>query len=947
MGFDIALSGIRAASNELNVTGNNIANASTTGFKRSRVEFGDVFATSVLGAGGNAVGSGVRVLDTRQNFSDGGITITERPLDLAINGTGFFVLNQDGETLYTRAGEFGLDDNGFIVSNTGARLQGFSADSEGNISGIASDLEIPTSNIDPQRTTLAEVEVNLDAGSEVLQSVGSQFISNGPQIGEARIGLIESTTTTLSSNGFTLPINGVNFSTDSIDFSVQLTNSDGNNGLVPVSLSSTAGVPASVDDFNDLRTLVSVINAQLSSPGGGASGIDVVAEAIDNQDGTYGIDFRASIEGESSNIDIINGASNVGASSIGLSDTELSGNGFTLPVATNFATGDITFNVTLANAAAGNGTAAITLDAANGVPNPVSTAVEAQTLVDVINTQLAAAPVDVQARLVDDGTNLSIAFSSNAGGTNPDITLAAVSASANDIGIDAAALPTSVGLTDVSGLEQVSNGYSAQELTVTDPDGNEVDFTSRRNVSAAVTAAELNALQGITATATTNATITDFNNTSTNLRLTLNGVELAGETLSSLATEINGLTTTRLPGITAVFDGATLLINSSGGADLSFQINGEDGDNITVLGGNTGSQPQTLEIEDGTTPGFVRTDTTPFNGLGNGVVVGGELNIIVEEGFRLSNINPPAAGLFQAFAIDDDGFVDTSGDQFTEVTLNDFDPGDQSTYNSATSLTIFDSLGNPHVLTQFFVRQSFNPELPITNTNSPNHWQVHVQIDGEDVGDPSSAAAPRATFDLFFDENGAIDNNRTQEILITNWTPLGPDGQPNGAEGPQNLLAGAATPLPDPPTSSNFVVDLTQSTQRGANFSVDSVDQNGFTTGRLAGVNIDDAGILFARYTNGESLVLGQLALANFPNEEGLQPVGDTAWAENFESGEPSIGPANTGALGAIQSGALEESNVDLSAELVNLIIAQRNYQANAQTIETEDAVTQTIINLN
>jgi flagellar hook protein FlgE len=114
----------------------------------------------------------------------------------------------------------------------------------------------------------------------------------------------------------------------------------------------------------------------------------------------------------------------------------------------------------------------------------------------------------------------------------------------------------------------------------------------------------------------------------------------------------------------------------------------------------------------------------------------------------------------------------------------------------------------------------------------------------------------------------------------------------------------------------------------------------------LIGLEINSTGEVFARYTNGEALILGQVAMASFANEQGLSPLGETSWAQSFESGEPVIGEPLTGTLGAIQSGALEESNVDLSEELVRLIIAQRNFQANAKTIETADTVQQAIINI-
>ncbi len=122
--------------------------------------------------------------------------------------------------------------------------------------------------------------------------------------------------------------------------------------------------------------------------------------------------------------------------------------------------------------------------------------------------------------------------------------------------------------------------------------------------------------------------------------------------------------------------------------------------------------------------------------------------------------------------------------------------------------------------------------------------------------------------------------------------------------------------------------------------------QDGFTTGQLLGLEIDDTGVVFARYTNGQARALGQVVIAGFANPNGLQPLGDTNWAETFSSGAAVLGEPGNAGLGVVQSGALESSNVDITQQLVNMIIAQRNFQANAQVIQTEDTVTQTIINL-
>lgn len=806
MPFDTALSGIRAASTELTVTGNNIANASTTGFKSSRAEFGDVYATSVLGSGSNAIGSGVQVQRVAQNFNQGNVAFTEKELDLAINGNGFFVLSQGGEQQYTRAGAFGLDSDGFVVNANGGFLQGFIADSQGNIDGIPDDIRIQTANLEPRRTTQVNSVLNLDASEPVLQLSGRQLTTEGVNIAVAQVGLQQATTSTLTGGAFTLPL-GNDFSTTPLDFDVTLTGQGTNTGTVSINLDAAAGVPATVNTFNDLRILASVINSQIFSPTGGQSTIDVVAEAVDLGGGNYQIEITAVEEGLNSTISLANQTANAGQL------------GLTVPASST------------------------------------------------------------------------------------------------------------------SGIPQVTNGYPAQAIEIISPAGNAVAYNTQAGDTAAATASGLNSLQGISATATTDVTISDYVNSGGNMSMTINGVTLTSTTLATLATEINTLTNTTLPGISAVVDasGTSLQLNSAGGDDIEVSIaSPDDGDAVTVVG-DPDAAPVTLEVD---TNGIINGADASVNS----VVVGGVIDLVFDEGYALGA--PPDTRIFQPI----------SPAEFTDIVINQFDPADQATYNSATSMTVYDSLGIPHVMTQYFVKQEYDPTDP---TSAPNHWQTHILIDGQDVGDPDTTLPPpqntlatRATYNVYFNDDGSLNETLSDNILISNWVPLDEDGMPNSAAGPQNLLAGGGTPLPEPPTSSNFVLDFAGTTQFGASFSVNDVDQNGYATGRLSGLSIDDSGIIFARFTNGESQVLGQVAMADFPNQGGLQPAGNSAWVENFRSGQPRIAAANTGALGTIQSGALEESNVDISAELVNLIIAQRNFQASAKTIETADTVTQTIINL-
>lgn len=286
----------------------------------------------------------------------------------------------------------------------------------------------------------------------------------------------------------------------------------------------------------------------------------------------------------------------------------------------------------------------------------------------------------------------------------------------------------------------------------------------------------------------------------------------------------------------------------------------------------------------------------------------------------------PTSNLDQTFNLNSTNTVPTTAP---------FDPTDPTTYNSSTSTNIYDTQGNSHVFTQYFLK------------TGPNTWQMNVLIDGRNPDDPTLTTP--SSVDLQFTTAGQLDIpaliastptgfsvGADGTIDLTTWVPAAPDT----SEPPIWSANGADAS----PTGVN--IDLRQSTQFASSFAVNSVSQDGFTTGQLAGLEIDDTGVIFARYTNGQSNIQGQVILANFANVQGLTPVGKTAWVQSFQSGEPVIGTPRSGTLGALQSGALEDSNVELSDQLVNLIVAQRNYQANAKTIETESAITQTIINL-
>lgn len=528
MPFRTALSGLNAASAELRVIGNNVANSATTGFKKSRAEFADIFATSNLGVSSNAIGSGVRVSSVSQQFSQGNIGFTDNNLDLAISGQGFFILNDNGIASYTRSGQFGVDRDGYVVSTAGSRLTIFQADAAGNVTGAQGDLQLDTADIAPQATGLLEFGLNLDASSIVPAGATTSNVEFGGTP------LLDNTIvvagTIVNSNPFTLY---------------------DNNGVA---------VPNSTVRFTSTAVA-----------------------------GTWDVELRP-----------------------------------------------------------------------GGVP---------------------AVPPATQANVII--------------GAAPDASVS------------------------------------------WDPDG-------------------------------------------------------------------------------------------------------------------PGAQP----------------------------------NVPV-------NIDTSAIGA-GASAIAAAASTQTQGA---------FDVTNASTYNSSTSLTIFDSLGASHLATTYYRK-----------TPTPNIWESYLFVDGSQVDGPSTLA---------FSPQGTITTpTAPSQLTVAPFTPSG---------GGANL---------------SLTLDYASATQYGSDFSVNSLTQDGFTTGRLSGIDIADDGTITSRFTNGQSRTLGQVALANFASTQGLRQIGDTSWSESFESGSALVSAPGSGSLGTIQSGALEGSNVDLTEQLVQMITTQRNFQANAQVITTADTITQTIINI-
>ncbi len=537
MPFRTALSGLNAASTELRVIAQNIANSNTVGYKKSRTEFADIFPASNLGTSSTTIGSGVKVSAVNQQFTQGNVNFTDNNLDLAISGQGFFIVNDNGVNNYTRAGNFGVDNQGYVTNTQSNRLQAYQADVNGNISGALGDLQLDTSDIAPQATNSIDMGLNLDASAAVPGSAAA-------------------------TTGYTIPATTI-------------------------------------------------------------------------------LDFDR------------------------MTGTELDGSTFTMYDAYGI------------------------------------------------------------------GRTVSMRYT-----------------------------PTAAANTWTVELREAG-------ATVASATGNPIDFSSA---------------------------------------------------VPSVSMSWDPDQTGPMSAISLTIDTSAITRNTTTGG----------GDTSANLG------PTTSTITGSVQAAFSATDTT--------------------------------------------------------------------TYNNSTSINVFDSLGSPHLMTMYFRKET-----------APNTWAVYSTIDGTATGGVNPVTAT-------FTSAGVLSTPSTAQTVT--FSPGG------GA------------------SAMSVALDLADISQYGSAFSVNSLDQNGYTTGRLSGIDVADTGIVTARFTNGQSRTLAQIALANFANTQGLRQLGNTQWAESFSSGAPLAAAPGSGSLGLVQSGAEEGSNVDLTEQLVSMITAQRNFQANAQVISTADTITQTIINI-
>ncbi|MGP6421791.1 flagellar hook protein FlgE [Pseudomonas putida] len=365
-------------------------------------------------------------------------------------------------------------------------------------------------------------------------------------------------------------------------------------------------------------------------------------------------------------------------------------------------------------------------------------------------------------------------------------------------------------------------------------------------------------------------------------------------------------------------------INNTGNV-LDMGINGSGFFTMSNNGSISYTRAGTFKVDD---KGYItNTDyTSRLQGYGvdaNGKVING---VLTDLKIDTSNLAPKSTSLVTS-TINLDSTAPVIDDT---VAAGKFDPTNLATYTKSFSTPIYDSQGNMHPMDQYVVK------------TGANTWKVYTLVDGRNPdatgSDPKVTAPTPST--MTFDSAGKLTQVSTlpgpvisSDLKLTGWVP-------------GNVVNGTFKPNGAAANTAGITISMAQTTQYNADTARSIPTQDGYATGQITNLTIDGTGTLFANFSNNQNKAIGQVALASFTNEQGLQAIGGTSWKETFASGIPGYDAPQTGTLGSIQSNSLEESNVNLTNELVDLIKGQSNYQANAKTISTQSTIMQTIIQM-
>ncbi len=954
MSFYTSLTGLNAATTQLAVTSNNIANSGTGGFKRSDTDFGDIFATSPLEKASSVVGRGVSLKEVSQEFSQGNIEFSANSLDLAITGDGFFPLeSSDGTKIYTRNGAFMLNEQNQMVNSAGQALQSLPVDSTNKADfGVApSALTIPRATVSEFLPT-TEVELGLNLPSEVTP-ITATFNPDKPDTYHKTTSLTVYGTSGSANLATIYYVKTANATADSPTnkWQTYVYIDDKPVDTALIQASDTAGDQYFINKYGELKTRSELLELQstsadsekylitqgtlykkysydvLSEP---TQSVPASAKLMIGDDTTYaddlnltnnsdGVDFtvftREELEGiftltidDSTPVSI--GLEHLAGTQIPLSGAEIA---FELTNIINERFGDgKKFDLSAASSQSltirrgVDGAQTINLDIPTILAQYTSVAadvagwdgvVAAEPLAFAINQALANSADFSDVSVSYDSANQGFRFIQNGSSTDPLYVNSGSPATGNNVfGLPAqktydAADPSTFG----SQLLPLDRDEADTLLRGVLPNGTNICATRDQRFGMKVTYSE---------GAFTISSGTTGDTSSLAINLAAADGTLATDAKRTLATEMFG---------------------------------------ISELGNVV--EPETSQIYN--VPAVRGQVSTPA------VVTGNPMGIDPRKSFSVSADNSSMTVI-----------IDSISAQI-ELTEGLYSIGTFTEHLQEKINLMADSLGRSvSGITVSYQDATETLQITGSTTTDNSFIQVagHADWGLENIAPGFGSAS---TFiELFPDTRGTstvyvtqtkdgdwvetTDGGEFDSNDVPYWTPIFLDKGELTFDTSGSLVSPVAGVKLESAgiTGGDITLNYDNSTQFNSPFSVLSQSQNGAPEGDLVGVNIGDDGLVVASYSNGSQKSLGKIILANFATPKGLRQVGDTSYYATSVSGEATYGEPGSAGFGTIRAGARERSNVDLTAELVDLITAQRNFQANAKAIETSSSLTQTIIQI-
>ena len=963
MSFYTSLTGLNAATAMLGVTANNISNVGTTGFKRSRADFGDIFATSPLQKSSSTVGQGVSLKQVSQEFGQGNISFSANALDLAVTGDGFFpIRSADGlSELFTRNGSFLLNEQFNVVNSSGQRLMAATVDSTGSANvneRVVLTIPQKTSG-EAKQTSLVSLGLNFPADATVItdtfnranpatynKSTAFTVYDKGGNGYLATIYYVKTANANQSS-----PTNKwqtyVYVGDDAVAASlVQSTNANGEKmytnqygqikpySLVKDELTTNKTQLFSLDEMTDKRVSTTAKVTGTAVTADLSTGINFFANKNTYTPALLKDMFSIDIDGtknpvaiDLSHLTSIN-ATLTGAQ-IATEVTNIMNRKFGDETYFDFsAAANRTFKISSSRFATGTGSSASPFTI-NFEATDLPTTVPATTLSTVSITQAVAI---MQAKLDAAATGYATAAATAA--TAATAYTAAVAA--------AAAAPTDTAkatavTTTLATYTTANSAANALRLTVAYDYANQAfKFTDSSNtVSLTSGSTTNNDLLGLTQTATSVDTTTG-----------LYGVKVLPNTTSALR-----LAAEQRFGMKMTYDSINKVFaieSGTTGDNSSVAITGVTATGLSLLGlANTTVATSATALRGIASTPAVARGTTPTTNLTSKFAVDSTNNkfVVTVDGIKGTVVLPVNANhSIATFMADLEKGINSLGslgsDGTTPVTVN----GVKVSYDAVKNNFVFTtgSTGS-----ESFIKISGDPswglETVEAGRGTTSSWIKPTQH--KDIVNGTAQAK-------YIDGAGLETTNGDGFTNLPAWSPVFLDkgeltfdtggkliSPVKGTQLETVYLAGGKGAL-------TININYAASTQFSSPFAVLSQSQDGAPEGDLVGVTIGNDGLVSASFSNGTQKSLAKILLVNFSSPVGLRQIGDSSFLSSAASGKPILGTAGSAGFGTLRAGATERANVDLTQELVDLITAQRNFQANAKAIETSSTMTSAIINL-